>query len=55
MNWQARLPPSRAEGTSSWVGWKHCCQPLLRYANLVFSRPGFRNSLSEMEQEMRVA
>jgi RNA polymerase-associated protein len=30
-------------------------QPLLRYANLVFSRPGFRNSLSDLEQEMRVA
>jgi RNA polymerase-associated protein len=30
-------------------------QALLRYANLVFSRPGFRNSLSELEQEMRVA
>jgi stringent starvation protein A len=30
-------------------------QPILRYASLVFSRPGFRVSLSEAEQEMRIA
>jgi RNA polymerase-associated protein len=30
-------------------------QPILRYAALVFSRPGFRVSLSEAEQEMRIA
>ena len=27
---------------------------LVRYAGLLFSRPGFRDSLSEVEQEMRV-
>jgi len=30
-------------------------QPILRYASLVFSRPAFRESLSEAEQEMRLA
>lgn len=30
-------------------------QPLLKYANLVFSRPAFRESLSEAEQAMRLA
>ncbi|MEO7775204.1 MAG: glutathione S-transferase N-terminal domain-containing protein [Steroidobacteraceae bacterium] len=30
-------------------------QALMRYANLVFSRLGFRSSLSDLEQEMRVA
>jgi stringent starvation protein A len=29
-------------------------QPVVRYANLVFSRPAFRHSLSEVEQEMRL-
>lgn len=29
--------------------------PLLKYASLVFSRPGFRASLSELEMEMRIA
>ncbi len=29
--------------------------PLLKYAGLVFSRPGFRASLSELEMEMRIA
>lgn len=29
-------------------------QPLLRYANLVFSRPAFRESLSPAEREMRL-
>lgn len=29
--------------------------PLLKYASLVFSRPGFRTSLSELEMEMRIA
>lgn len=29
-------------------------QPVTRYANLVFSRPAFRHSLSEAEQEMRL-
>lgn len=29
-------------------------QPIVRYANLIFSRPAFRHSLSEAEQEMRV-
>lgn len=29
-------------------------QPLLRYANLLFSRPAFRLSLSEQEREMRL-
>lgn len=29
-------------------------QPITRYANLVFSRPAFRHSLSEAEQEMRL-
>jgi len=29
--------------------------PLLKYANTVFSRPGFRMSLSEQEREMRLA
>jgi RNA polymerase-associated protein len=30
-------------------------QPILKYANLVFSRPAFRESLSDAEQEMRLA
>ena len=30
-------------------------QPILKYANLVFSRPAFRESLSEAEHEMRLA
>lgn len=30
-------------------------QPIIRYANLVFSRPSFRDSLSGAEQEMRLA
>ncbi len=30
-------------------------QPIMRYAQLVFSRPGFRASLSAAEHEMRVA
>jgi stringent starvation protein A len=30
-------------------------QPILKYAELVFSRPGFRESLSDAEQEMRLA
>ena len=29
-------------------------QPRLKYAGLVFSRPAFRDSLSELEQEMRL-
>jgi len=29
-------------------------QPVIRYANLVFSRPAFRHSLSRAEQEMRL-
>ncbi len=29
-------------------------QPVVRYANLVFARPAFRNCLSEAEQEMRL-
>lgn len=29
-------------------------QPIVRYSNLVFSRPGFRQSLSDVEQEMRL-
>ncbi len=29
-------------------------QPILRYGNLLFSRPGFRHSLSEREQAMRL-
>ena len=29
-------------------------QPILKYAGLVFSRPAFRDSLSELEQEMRL-
>lgn len=29
-------------------------QPIMKYANLVFSRPGFRDSLSDAEQEMRI-
>ena len=29
-------------------------QPVIRYANLVFSRPAFRHSLSGAEQEMRL-
>ena len=29
-------------------------QPILKYASLVFSRPAFRDSLSELEQEMRL-
>jgi stringent starvation protein A len=29
--------------------------PLLKYANTVFSRPGFRMSLSDQEREMRLA
>lgn len=29
-------------------------QPVTRYANLVFSRPAFRHSLSDAEQEMRL-
>lgn len=29
-------------------------QPIMKYANLIFSRPGFRDSLSDAEQEMRI-
>jgi len=29
-------------------------QALTKYANLVFARPGFRDSLSDVEQEMRI-
>lgn len=29
-------------------------QPILKYASLVFSRPAFRDSLSDMEQELRL-
>lgn len=29
-------------------------QPIIRYANLVFSRPAFRESLSAVEQDMRL-
>ncbi|MEO6186566.1 MAG: stringent starvation protein A, partial [Steroidobacteraceae bacterium] len=29
--------------------------PLLKYANLLFSRPAFRMSLSAQEREMRIA
>lgn len=29
-------------------------QPITRYTNLVFARPGFRQSLSDAEQEMRL-
>jgi RNA polymerase-associated protein len=29
-------------------------QPIVKYANLVFSRPAFREALSEREQEMRL-
>ena len=28
--------------------------PIIKYANHVFSRPAFRDSLSELEQEMRI-
>ena len=28
--------------------------PIIKYANHVFSRPAFRDSLSETEQEMRI-
>jgi stringent starvation protein A len=30
-------------------------QPILKYAGTIFSRPAFRNSLSESEREMRLA
>lgn len=30
-------------------------QPILKYAALVFARPGFRDSLSEAERDMRLA
>ncbi len=30
-------------------------QPILKYASLVFARPGFRDSLSEAERDMRLA
>jgi RNA polymerase-associated protein len=29
-------------------------QPIMKYASLVFSRPGFRDSLSDREREMRL-
>jgi RNA polymerase-associated protein len=29
-------------------------QPVVKYASLVFARPAFRESLSELEQEMRI-
>jgi len=29
-------------------------QPLIKYASLVFSRPAFRDSLSDIEQDMRI-
>jgi RNA polymerase-associated protein len=29
-------------------------QPLIKYAGLVFSRPAFRDSLSDVEQDMRI-
>jgi RNA polymerase-associated protein len=29
-------------------------QPLIKYASLVFSRPAFRDSLSDVEQDMRI-
>jgi len=38
--WGIELPPQ--------------AQPVVRYGNLVFSRPAFRHSLSEAEQEMRL-
>jgi RNA polymerase-associated protein len=37
--WEIDLPPQ--------------AQPITKYANLLFSRPAFRNSLSRAEQEMR--
>lgn len=30
-------------------------QPILKYASVVFARPGFRDSLSEAERDMRLA
>jgi Glutathione S-transferase len=37
--------------------WESTCQrqaqPITKYANLLFSRPAFRHSLSRVEQEMR--
>lgn len=38
--WGIELPPQ--------------AQPVVKYGNLVFSRPAFRHSLSEAEQEMRI-
>jgi RNA polymerase-associated protein len=29
-------------------------QPLIKYAGLIFSRPAFRDSLSDVEQDMRI-
>ena len=29
-------------------------QPIIKYASLIFSRPAFREGLSEKEQEMRL-
>jgi RNA polymerase-associated protein len=29
-------------------------QPIIKYASLIFSRPAFRESLSDAEQEMRL-
>ena len=29
-------------------------QPIIKYAGLVFARPGFRDSLSEAERDMRL-
>ncbi len=29
-------------------------QPIIKYASLIFSRPAFRESLSDTEQEMRL-
>ena len=40
-----RLPHYEVDLTSA---------PIIKYANHVFSRPGFRDSLSETEQEMRI-
>jgi len=39
LHWEIDLPPQ--------------AQPIIKYANLLFSRPAFRHSLSRAEQEMR--
>ena len=48
-------PAGALQGPGSAPQQPSQAQPILKYAELVFSRPGFRESLSDAEQEMRLA